>query len=289
MWLHHACAQRAHSAAGRRDRSRATPAATARRRTRIGRSTAGRAAIRITRLRCTTRAIQAVVVAVPPRFHLELALQALAAGKHVLVEKPAFPRLVDYRTAARRTRPCRACRARRRERPLQAACGMPARAAGRGRDWRDGVRAHHHARPAAQDRRRLAQRRDDGGWRCVLRGGDPLVAPGGQPRAHDHVGDRLPAGRVAGRPRSPGQEHACGVPVRQRRRRLHLLLARGAVAAAGASGSRSCSDGAASSRSSRTARSCWCAAAACRGCCCRGYATRAAIRPCTGTSCGPSG
>ena len=32
-------------------------------------------------------AVNAVVVAVPPRFHLELVLRALNAGKHVLVEK----------------------------------------------------------------------------------------------------------------------------------------------------------------------------------------------------------
>ena len=40
--------------------------------------------------------VEAVVIAVPPRFHLELTLQALAAGKHVLVEKPAFLRMDDY-------------------------------------------------------------------------------------------------------------------------------------------------------------------------------------------------
>jgi predicted dehydrogenase len=43
--------------------------------------------------------VDAVVIAVPPRFHLDLTLQALAAGKHVLVEKPAFPRMEDYETA----------------------------------------------------------------------------------------------------------------------------------------------------------------------------------------------
>ena len=42
-------------------------------------------------------AVDAVVIAVPPRFHLDLALRALRAGKHVLVEKPAFLRLADYR------------------------------------------------------------------------------------------------------------------------------------------------------------------------------------------------
>jgi predicted dehydrogenase len=41
--------------------------------------------------------VDAIVVAVPPRFHLDLTLQALRAGKHVLVEKPAYVRMEDYR------------------------------------------------------------------------------------------------------------------------------------------------------------------------------------------------
>jgi predicted dehydrogenase len=42
-------------------------------------------------------AIDAVVIAVPPRFHFDLTMRALGAGKHVLVEKPAFLTMADYR------------------------------------------------------------------------------------------------------------------------------------------------------------------------------------------------
>jgi predicted dehydrogenase len=41
-------------------------------------------------------AVDAVVIAVPPAFHLDLTLKALRAGKHVLVEKPAYLRTEDY-------------------------------------------------------------------------------------------------------------------------------------------------------------------------------------------------
>ena len=45
--------------------------------------------------------VDAVVVAVPPRFHLDLTMQALGAGKHVLVEKPAFLCAADYERVIR--------------------------------------------------------------------------------------------------------------------------------------------------------------------------------------------
>ena len=44
------------------------------------------------------RSVDAVVIAVPPSFHLDLAQRALASGKHVLVEKPAFFHADDYTT-----------------------------------------------------------------------------------------------------------------------------------------------------------------------------------------------
>lgn len=41
-------------------------------------------------------AVDVVLVATPPHLHLQQTLSALAAGRHVIVEKPAFPRPEDF-------------------------------------------------------------------------------------------------------------------------------------------------------------------------------------------------
>src|SRR5262245_50340603 len=43
--------------------------------------------------------VQAVVICTPPDSHLELTLAALNAGKHVVLEKPAFLRASDFEPA----------------------------------------------------------------------------------------------------------------------------------------------------------------------------------------------
>lgn len=43
-------------------------------------------------------AVDVVLIATPPAFHLEWTLRALAAGKHVIVEKPPFPLAADFAT-----------------------------------------------------------------------------------------------------------------------------------------------------------------------------------------------
>ena len=118
-------------------------------------------------------------------FHLDLTLQALAAGKHVLVEKPAFPRMDDYAAAAAaRDQAARIVLVGENDHYKPLAVTLRRLIAGGAIG--EMVFAHfttHRASP--EDRRRLAQRRDDGGRRRVLRGRDPLAAPGRQPRPGD--------------------------------------------------------------------------------------------------------
>ena len=133
--------------------------------------------------------------------------------------------------------------ARRRERSLQAARRRAAQAAGRGRDWRHGVRALHDDRAAAEDRRRLAQRR--GAWPAATRSSKRASTGCTSPAASARriTQHRRATGRRcrASGPDSARQEHDGGVPLRQRRGRLAVLLARDSVAAAEACGCRSCS------------------------------------------------
>ena len=228
--------------------------------------------------------VDAVVVAVPPAFHKALTLQALAAGKHVLVEKPAFPALADYHDViAARDRAGRVVLVGENDHYKPLAVRLRQLVA-EGADRRDGLRPLHHHRPPAQDRRRLAQRRGDGRRRRLLRGGHPLAAHRRQPRPAHRLGPRLPAAGVAHRPRPPRQEHDGGVPLRQRRGRRALLFARGAVALPRAAAVEALRPpGRHHLRVQRRVRASP-AAAAGRRCTSRGSATCAATGRCTATS-----
>ena len=141
--------------------------------------------------------VDAVVIAVPPRFHLDLTLAALEPASTCWSRSPRSP-----------TRPTTApCSTRATARDASSwlvktittsrwrTCLR--RLLARRRARRDGVRAVHDHREEAEDGRRLAQRRDDGRRRRVLRGRDSLAAPGRQSRPGDHHGARLPAVDVA--------------------------------------------------------------------------------------------
>ena len=185
----------------------------------------------------------------------------------------------DRGTGCRDTR-----RAGRRERSLQAAGAVPSATRRRARRRRHGLRAVRHDREAPEARRRLAQRRDDGWRRRVLRGGDSLAAPGGQPGSPDHDDSRLPAHAVTRGARPPREEHA---------RRLSATTtappapcstrARCPRSSAACAGRRS-SAAKASSRSNRTARSSRSGGADRRNSCSPASGTSAATAPCIATS-----
>ena len=177
--------------------------------------------------------IDAVVVAVPPTFHLDLTLRALRAGKHVLVEKPAFLRIDEYRAAIdARNQAKRVVLVGENDhyKPLAVVLRT---AACRRRDRRDGVRALHDDREAAENRRRLAQRRAHGRRRRVLRGRHSLAAHGRKPRSANRVDRRIPPFGIARRPGHAREKHDGRVPVRQRCGGHALLLARNTIALQG--------------------------------------------------------
>ena len=180
-------------------------------------------------------AVDAVVVAVPPRFHLDLTLQALAAGKHVLVEKPAFLRIEDYRAAVRgaRSRASASCWSARTITTSRWPCTLRRLLAGG--VIGEMVFAHFTTiAQAAEDRRTTGAttRRWPAATRSSRKGFTGCTSPAASARRSSTIHGYRPS---VSRERSgqAREEHDGGVPLRQRRGRIALLLARDSVAVQG--------------------------------------------------------
>ena len=142
--------------------------------------------------------VDAVVIAVPPRFHLDLTLRRWMPASTCWWRSRRFLRMEDFQAVLEaRNRADRVVLVGENDhyKPLAV---VLRRLLADGAIGEHGVRALHDDRPKAQVRRRLAQRRDDGGRRRVFRGRHPLAAPGRQPRPDDHEHPGLPALRPRG-------------------------------------------------------------------------------------------
>ena len=219
--------------------------------------------------------VDAVVLAVPPCFHLDLTLQALRAGKHVLVEKPAYPQMEDYEAAVEaRDLAQRIVLVGENDHYRPLAVRLRQLLA-------DNVigemifRAFHHSREAAQSCRRLAQRRNASRGGRLLRGRDPLAPPCGQSGPGDHHDSRLSAECVAGSSGYPPQEHDGSFHLRQWCGWVTLLLQGKYRRSYGDSAYRSFSDAMALSLSSPMGPSCWSTGPDCRSCSSRVLVTSA--------------
>ena len=204
MWLHHRRAQPAPALPPRRHRLQLRQPRRGEGRRRSAAAYGGAESYGSYAAAIDDPRVDAVVVAVPPRFHLELTLQALAAGKHVLVEKPAFPRMEDYETvvAARNRARAASCSSARTITTSRWRSALRQLLAD-GVDRRHGLRALHDAsRSGSRPPTTGATTRRWPGGDAFFEEGHPLAAPRRQPRPDDHDDPGVSAGRRRARART---------------------------------------------------------------------------------------
>ena len=178
--------------APRRRRSRLTPAVSARRPTTTAGGSTARGSYGDYDAAIDDPSIDAVVdrgaAAISPRAHAAGAGGGQArAGREAGVPDDGGLRDGAGRRAIAPAEWCSSARTITTSR-WPSACASSLR---RRRDRRDGVRALHDAGQETEDGRRLAQRRNDGRRRRLLRGRHPLAAPRRQPRSAHRRHSRL--------------------------------------------------------------------------------------------------